>query len=68
MKKAIIIGASSGIGKELAITLSKNGYEVGLMARRTMLLEVLKNEISTKTMLAILILGRFRRQLKKLAI
>lgn len=33
MKKAIIIGASSGIGKELAITLAKKGYEVGLMAR-----------------------------------
>lgn len=49
MKKAIIIGASSGIGKEIAITLAKNGYEVGLMARRTELLEALKNEIPTKT-------------------
>jgi short-subunit dehydrogenase len=49
MKKAIVIGASSGIGKELAITLAKNGYEVGLMARRTELLEALKNEIPTKT-------------------
>lgn len=48
MKKAIIIGASSGIGKELAITLAKNNYEVGLMARRTELLETLKSEISTK--------------------
>lgn len=49
MKRAIIIGASSGIGKELAITLAKNGYEVGLMARRTELLDALKDEISTKT-------------------
>ena len=49
MKKAIVIGASSGIGKELAIILAKNGYEVGLMARRTELLEVLKNDISTKS-------------------
>lgn len=49
MKKAIIIGASSGIGKELAITLAKNGYEVGLMARRTELLEALKNGIPTRT-------------------
>ncbi|MBM3197581.1 MAG: SDR family NAD(P)-dependent oxidoreductase [Chlamydiae bacterium] len=49
MKKAIIIGASSGIGKELAIVLAKNGYEIGLMARRTELLEALKNEIPTKT-------------------
>jgi len=49
MKKAIIIGASSGIGKELASTLSKHDYEIGLMARRTELLEALKNEISTKS-------------------
>ena len=33
-KKAIVIGASSGIGRELAIVLSKEGYEVGLTARR----------------------------------
>jgi len=32
-EKALIIGASSGIGKELAITLAKNGYEVGLMVQ-----------------------------------
>ncbi len=49
MKKAIVIGASSGIGKELAITLAKNGYEVGLMARRTELLESLQKEIPTRT-------------------
>jgi len=49
MKKALIIGASSGIGKELALTLSKNGYEIGLMARRVELLEDLQREISTKT-------------------
>lgn len=49
MKKAIIVGASSGIGKELAITLAKNGYEVGLMARRLDLLEELKKEIPTKS-------------------
>lgn len=39
MKKAIVIGASSGIGKALACVLAKHGYEVGLMARRTELLE-----------------------------
>lgn len=48
MKKVIVIGASSGIGKELAIILAKNGYEVGLMARRIELLEALKNEVPTK--------------------
>ena len=40
-KKAIIIGASSGIGKELAVDLSKRGYILGLTARRTNLLEEL---------------------------
>ncbi len=49
MKKALVIGASSGIGKELAVTLAKNGYEVGLMARRTELLEILKNEVPVKS-------------------
>lgn len=48
MKKALIIGASSGIGRELAITFAKQHYEVGLMARRVNNLEVLKNEIQTK--------------------
>jgi short-subunit dehydrogenase len=49
MKKAIVIGASSGIGKELAIVLANNGYEIGLMARKTEVLQVVKNEISTKS-------------------
>ncbi|MEZ0005648.1 short-subunit dehydrogenase [Flavobacterium sp. 28YEA47A] len=30
MKKAIIIGATLGIGKELAKNLSKEGYQVGI--------------------------------------
>lgn len=34
MKKAIVIGSSSGIGKELAILLSQNGYKVGITGRR----------------------------------
>lgn len=34
MKKAIIIGASSGIGYQLAVQLATRGYQLGLMARR----------------------------------
>jgi short-subunit dehydrogenase len=45
MKKAIVIGASSGIGRELAKILSQNGYVVGVMARRVHLLNELRNEI-----------------------
>jgi short-subunit dehydrogenase len=48
-KKAIIIGASSGIGKELAIEMSKRGYELGLTARRTNLLEELSRLCVTNT-------------------
>ncbi len=40
-KKAIIIGASSGIGAALASILSNHGYELGLAARRTSMLEEL---------------------------
>lgn len=49
MKKAIVIGASSGIGKELALLLAKHDYQVGLMARRVELLQALQKEIPTKT-------------------
>jgi len=48
MKKAIIIGASSGIGRELAKTLSRNQYVVGVMARRVQLLDKLGKEVEGK--------------------
>ena len=49
MKKAIVIGASSGIGCELAKILSKNGYVVGLMARRLHLLSEWQSQIKGET-------------------
>lgn len=42
MKKAIVVGATSGIGKELARLLAKNGYLVGVTGRRKALLVALK--------------------------
>jgi short-subunit dehydrogenase len=45
MKKAIVIGASSGIGRELSKILSRNQYTVGIMARRVDLLAELRDEI-----------------------
>ena len=45
MKKAIIIGASSGIGRETAIQLAEKGYEIGLTGRRNELLNELQKEI-----------------------
>jgi len=44
MKKVIVIGASSGIGRGLAKILAENNYKVGITARRLDLLESLKNE------------------------
>src|SRR5699024_1062180 len=44
MKKAIVIGATSGIGKGLAQLLVKNNYKVGITGRRIELLNELKNE------------------------
>ena len=38
-KKAIVIGASSGIGREVALRLIQEGWTVGVAARRTDLLE-----------------------------
>ena len=45
-QKAIIIGASSGIGRALAVTLSQQGYELGLAARREDLLRDLQKELA----------------------
>ena len=42
MKKAIIVGASSGIGNELAKILVENGYEVGITGRRKPELEKIR--------------------------
>jgi short-subunit dehydrogenase len=44
MHKAIVIGATSGIGKGLAKILAHNNYVVGITGRRTELLNELKNE------------------------
>jgi short-subunit dehydrogenase len=47
MKTAIIVGASSGIGRALAIALSREGYRLGLVARRTALLAQLQAELKS---------------------
>ncbi len=48
-KKAIIIGATSGIGRALAKKLSQSGYIVGLTGRRKLLLESLQQELTEKS-------------------
>ena len=49
MKKAIVIGATSGMGRELAILLAADGYRVGITGRRTELLEELKERLGSET-------------------
>ncbi|MDP3353480.1 MAG: SDR family NAD(P)-dependent oxidoreductase [Flavobacteriaceae bacterium] len=43
MKNAIIIGASSGIGKDLALILVENDYKVAITGRRLIELEKIKS-------------------------
>lgn len=45
--KAVITGASSGIGADMARVLSKKGYDLILVARRKDKLEKLKKELET---------------------
>jgi len=51
MAKAIIIGATSGIGKELSEVLLREGYTVGLAGRRMHLLDELKEKYSNRVFL-----------------
>lgn len=46
---ALVTGASSGLGRDMARILSDMGYDLVLVARRTDLLEKLKGELSTNT-------------------
>jgi 3-oxoacyl-[acyl-carrier protein] reductase len=44
VKSAVVIGASSGIGRALAVALSADGYRIGAVARRTELLLQLQGD------------------------
>ena len=48
-QKAIIVGASTGIGREVAKVLAAHGYELGLCSRKIDLLNTLKNELPTRS-------------------
>lgn len=49
MPKALITGASSGIGRAIAVKLSHMGYETVLVARRTELLEKLASVLPSRS-------------------
>ncbi len=46
MKKAIVVGATSGIGKEVAKELLRKGWKIGIAGRRLQLLEEFQRENS----------------------
>ena len=48
LKKAIIIGATSGIGKSLAELLLREGYEVGVTGRREELFQSIKTQETSR--------------------
>lgn len=52
--KALITGASSGLGKDFAINLAKEGYELVLVARSKEKLEEVKKQINGKVSLEVM--------------
>jgi short-subunit dehydrogenase len=48
MKKAIVIGSSTGIGRALARELAGHGYEVGLAGRKVAMMEELAATLPTR--------------------
>jgi short-subunit dehydrogenase len=54
MRRAIIVGASSGLGRELAKIMSRDGWPLGLAGRNTEALEGLKAELAGEVHIAAL--------------
>jgi short-subunit dehydrogenase len=58
MKTAVVVGASSGIGRELAKVLASNDYVVGLAARRLNLLSQLQAELPAPSVIKVMDVSR----------
>lgn len=53
-KKVLIVGASSGIGKAVAYKFLKEGFHIGIAARRESPLKAIKDEFKDKTEYAVI--------------
>ena len=63
--KALVTGASSGIGRDISRALSNKGYDLVIVARRVELLEELKSELKTNVEIVNLDISK-RENCKKL--
>jgi short-subunit dehydrogenase len=65
-KRAIIVGASVGMGRALAKMLAADGYIVGMTARRVELLQELQQEIPSQTYISYLDASRHDEAVEQL--
>ena len=66
-KVALITGGARGIGKQIALTLAKEGYNIALNYRKeNQELENLKKEIETQNVKCLCIQGDVKRWQSKL--
>lgn len=66
MKKVIIVGASSGIGFDLAKVFSANGYIVGITARREEQLVELQKQLPNKSFIKKMDVSKFHEATQQL--
>ena len=53
-RKAIVVGASSGMGREVALLLLADGWQVGVAARRADLLQEICDQYPLQASMAVL--------------
>jgi len=66
MQRAIVIGATSGIGKGLAGKLAEQGFRLGITGRRSELLDQLKSEKPNSYIIKAFDVGDTKDSIKKL--
>ena len=65
-KKAIIVGATSGIGRALAVELDNYGYQLAICGRREELLTSLSHELSLKPIIQPMDVSNYQQSIEQL--